>query len=110
MSRTTVGISGNGRRSRGEMMGFAKGLNPSYGLTAQNRSQIGKDVGFDGADAVLVTPVECPLLDAFRQHELSLDQYPHVLAQRCLGDPELFSSSKAQTPSVTKSPSSCGGK
>src|SRR5450631_243336 len=39
-----------------------------YGLSihrSRQRSQIGQKTGLDGADAVLVAPIECPLLDAF---------------------------------------------
>ena len=50
----------------------------------------GQQIGLDGADADFVTPVERPLLDAFRHHQFSLDQHPHVFAQGGLGDPELL--------------------
>src|ERR1700674_228746 len=62
----------------------------SQNLNSGSNSQFGKDVGFDGADAVLVTPVECPLLDAFRLRQLGLDQDSHVLAQGRLGDSQLL--------------------
>jgi hypothetical protein len=43
---------------------------------------------FDGADAVFVAPVECPLPDAFWQHQFSRD--PHVALRQNGAANDLF--------------------
>ncbi|CAH2408153.1 hypothetical protein MES4922_90090 [Mesorhizobium ventifaucium] len=46
----------------------------------------------------LVAAIKCPLLDAFAAQKAGLGQHPHVLAERRLGDPQLFRNQQRADP------------